>query len=103
MSNCGKKPRPLREHLRSAVNQRNASLYNDRCHRKDIEALRASIGRAEVFLRSFPVADDRRVCEHVKNNLDDLGRILLSNSKGPLMKVYMGYLKERNEQLSRAA
>ena len=103
MSNCGKKPRPLREHLRSAVNQRNASLYNDRCHRKDINALRASIGRAEVFLRSFPVADDRRVCEHVKANLDDLGRILLSNSKGPLMKVYMGYLKERNEQLSRAA
>ena len=54
------KPRPLREALQSAVNQRNASLYNDRCHRKDINALRASIGRAEVFLRSFPVAETAR-------------------------------------------
>jgi hypothetical protein len=97
------KPKTLRDHLQSAVNQRTASLWTQRCHRKDIDALRASIGRAEVFLGGYPVAADERVCEYVRANLDDLGRILLGNAKGPLMKVYKEALKQRqNHQFIRA-
>jgi|JI10StandDraft_1071094.scaffolds.fasta_scaffold61813_3 hypothetical protein len=97
------KPKTLREALQSAVNQRNTAMRNGRSYRKDIDALRASIGRAEVFLGGYPVAADERVCEYVRANLDDLGRILLGNAKGPLMKVYKEALKQRqNHQFIRA-
>lgn len=82
------KPITLRQALQSAVNQRNASLWTQRCHRKDIDALRASIGRAEVFLKGYPAATDERVREYVMANTDDIGRILLSTAKGPLIQVY---------------
>jgi hypothetical protein len=57
--------KPLREELRSAVNMRQAALRNGRSRRKDIDRLRAAVGRAEVFLSSYPCADDltvRRWC-----------------------------------------
>ncbi len=96
------KPRPLREALQSAVNQRNTAMRNGRSYRKDIDALRASIGRAEVFLRGYPYASDERVREYVRANMDDIGRILLSTAKGPLMQVYKESVAY-HQQLKRAA
>ena len=97
------KPRPLHKELDKAIDLRDRSIKEGWCGRKDFKEIRDAMDRSRAFLNRFRFASDARVCEHVKNNLDDLGRILLSNSKGPLMKVYMGYLKERNEQLNRAA
>ena len=91
------KPRPLREALQSAVNQRNTAMRNGRSYRKDIDALRASIGRAQVFLGSY--TSDQSVCEWIRTHLDDMGRIRIGNAGGPLWDVYLGYLKERNQQL----
>jgi hypothetical protein len=94
------KPKTLRDHLQSAVNQRTASLWTQRCHRKDIDALRASIGRAQVFLGSY--TSDQSMCEWIRTHLDDMGRIRIGNAGGPLWDVYLGYLKERNQQMKRA-
>lgn len=94
------KPKALRDHLQSAVNRRNASLWTQRCHRKDIDALRASIGRAQVFLGSY--TSDQSMCEWIRTHLDDMGRIRIGNAGGPLWDVYLGYLKERNQQMKRA-
>jgi hypothetical protein len=40
---------------------RHAALRNGRSRRKDIDQLRAAVGRAEVFLNSYPYASDDRV------------------------------------------
>lgn len=92
------KPRPLREALQAAINQRETTLRNGTCKRTDYDQIRVSIGRAQVFLNGYRAASDQRVCEHIRQNLDDLGRILLGTAKGPLMQEYLKALKERHDE-----
>jgi hypothetical protein len=90
--------RPLRQALQSAVNQRIATLWTQRSHIRDIHALRAAVGRAEVFLDGYPVAKDERVLDYVERNTDDIGRILLSTNKGPLMVAYREAVRRQQAQ-----
>lgn len=53
----------LRKKLQGAVNSREATLRNGRCHRKDFDALRVSLGWARKFLDGYPYASDERVKE----------------------------------------
>ena len=72
----------LRQALASALNQREAALRNGRSKRKDEPRLRAAMGRAVTFLRSYPVASDERVRQWCHEHRDDVAVIVPGNAKG---------------------
>ncbi len=53
------------------------------------DAIRAAVGRAETFLRSYPVADDVRVINHFLTHPKDVDLIVPSNRK-PIRYRLMG-------------
>ena len=79
--------KPLRELLQGAINSRHATLKNGRSKRKDETFLRAAIGRAEVFLRGYPVADDERVVRYCRSNEDDTRMIVPGRNKATIAKL----------------
>lgn len=85
----------LREQLRAAVSMRAAALRNGRSYRKDVDALRAAIGRAETFLASYPVADDERVRTWCLANIRDLALIVPGNRPTVLARLLMEELKPK--------
>jgi hypothetical protein len=85
----------LREALSSALRQRNAALRSGRSRRKDIDALRAAIGRAEVFLGSYPHADDARVLAYCLSRIEDIAMIVPGNNPTLLARLVMDALKPK--------
>lgn len=83
----------LREQLRAAVSMRAAALRNGRSYRKDIDTLRAAIGRAETFLTSYPVADDERVRAWCLAHIEGLTMIVPGNRPTVLARLIMDKLK----------
>lgn len=79
--------KPLRDELRGAVNQREAALRNGRNHRKDMDRLRAAIGRVQSFLSSYPVADDGRVRQWCASHADDVRMVVTGNSRMTIEKL----------------
>ncbi len=79
------KPKALLQTLTGALYARQASLRNGRCHRKDIVALRAAMGRVEVFLRSYPFATDERVKGWCRDHEADVRIVVPGNMPGVLM------------------
>lgn len=69
----------LRQTLQGAVNSREATLRNGRCHRKNFDALSAAIGRAQMFLRGYPFASDERCRDWCRANFSDVVRIVPGN------------------------
>ena len=94
---------PLRHDLQAAIHQREASLRNGRCQRKDHDQIRVSIGRAEQFLREWPFADDQRVRDWCKSHVEDLTRIVPGNAPRTLAKLLMDELRELSNQQPTAA
>lgn len=86
---------PLREQLHAAVSMRSAALRNGRSYRKDVDTLRAAIGRAEAFLSSYPVADDERVRTWCLANVRDLAMIVPGNRPTVLARLLMEELKPK--------
>lgn len=82
--------KPLREELRSAVNMRQAALRNGRSRRKDIDRLRAAVGRAEVFLYRYPWSDDVRVREWCVEHSADVELIVPGNKPALLARFKHG-------------
>ena len=80
-------PSNLRRELVSAVNQRKAALRNGRSHRKDVDALRNAIMKAEVFLWGFPHASDETVRRWCVNNLHYVVLIVPGNNDGQLARL----------------
>ena len=87
------KPVTLREQLRAAVSMRSAAMRNGRSRRKDLDALRAAIGRAESFLTSYPMATDERVRTWCLGNLRDVTMIVPGNRPTMLARLIMDGLK----------
>lgn len=87
----------LREQLRAAVSMRSAALRNGRSQRKDLDTLRAAIGRAEAFLSSYPYATDEGVRTWCLANLRDVTLIVPGNRPTVLARLIMEQLspKER--------
>lgn len=83
----------LREQLRAAVSMRVSALRYGRSHRKDLDTLRAAIGRAETFLASYPVADDERVRTWCLAHIEDLTMIVPGNRPTVLARLIMDKLK----------
>ena len=83
----------LRSDLQGAIHQRSASLRNGRCQRKDHTTIWVSIGKAQAFLNSYPVADDARVRAWCLAHHQDLGRIVPANSPRTLARLLMEALK----------
>lgn len=83
---------PLRETLRAAISQRQAALRNGRSKRKDLDALRAAMGRAEAFLSSYPFANDVRVRDWCMKNHRDVAMIVPGNSPTALARLVMASL-----------
>lgn len=77
----------LRETLHRALLARHATLRHGWCRQKDIDLLRASIGRVEVFLRSFPAASDERVREWCRLRERDVRLVVPSNMKKVLVAL----------------
>ena len=48
--------KPLRDLLRGAIEQRKASLRNNRCHLRNTEQIWVSISHAEKWMGHFPFA-----------------------------------------------
>ena len=90
-------PEPLRHALQGAINQRDASLRNGRCQRKDYDQIRVSIGRAQVFLNGYPVATDEQVRTWCLAHVDDLTRIVPGNAPLTLARLLMDSLQTRSE------
>lgn len=78
---------PLRAILAAEISSREATLRNGRCRRKDFDAIRVSIGRAQAFLRSYPVADDERVRSWCRDNREDVCRIVPASHAGRLAEL----------------
>lgn len=97
------KPSPLRHDLQAAIHQREASLRNGRCQRKDYDQIRVSIGRAETFLRGYPVATDQQVRDWCKGHVEDLTRIVPGNSPKLLARLLMDELRDLSEPATPAA
>jgi hypothetical protein len=89
--------KPLRDTLISALHAREASLRNGRCHRKDLDALRAAIGRAWAFLNSYPVASDERVRTWCLAHQADIALIVPGNTPTVLARLVMDHLALKNE------
>lgn len=76
-----------REALQGAINSRIAALRNGRSYRKDLDRLRAAIGRAQQFLQSHPVASDERVTAYCRTNFHDINFIVPGNQGAVLAKL----------------
>jgi hypothetical protein len=85
--------KPLREQLRSAIEMRTSALRNGRSRRKDLDLVRAAMGRAEAFLRSYPVASDERVREWCRSHIQDVTMIMPGNKPTALARLIMDELK----------
>ena len=85
----------LREQLRGAVSMRSAALRNGRSYRKDLDALRAAIGRAESFLNSYPMATDERVRDWCIGHLQDVTMIVPGNRPTMLARLITEHLKPK--------
>lgn len=94
---------PLRHDLQAAIHQREASLRNGRCQRKDHDQIRVSIGRAQVFLNGYPFATDQQVRDWCKGHVEDLTRIVPGNSPKLLARLLMDELRDRSEPVTPAA
>lgn len=90
--------KPLREELRSAINQRKASLRNGRSQRKDYAEIWVSIGRAEKWLGHFPYASDQSVIEWCLDHHTDLGRIVIGNNHRQLQRLLMRELTPKKAE-----
>jgi hypothetical protein len=88
------KPRssPLRQTLQGAINSRTAALRNGRSYRKDLDRVRAAIGRAEVFLREYPFATDEQVRGYCLTHLEDVTLIVPGNQPRVLARLIMDEL-----------
>ena len=82
----------LRQDLQGAIHQRDASLRNGRCKRTDYDQIRASIGRAQVFLNGYPFATDLQVREWCTGHVEDLVRIVPGNAPRTLARLLMDEL-----------
>jgi len=88
---------PLRWTLQGAINARQAALRNNRSHRKDLDRLRAAIGRAEVFLRGYPYATDEQVTAYCIANVEDVALIVPGNRTTVLARLITDGLKDREQ------
>lgn len=89
--------KPLREVLQGAISQRIAALRNGRSQRKDIDALRASIAKAEQWLQHFPFASDESVREWCITNREHVSRIVPGNCPTSLARLVMIGLAPKKE------
>lgn len=87
----------LRQDLQGAINQRTAALRNNRSGRKDYDQIRVSIGRAEAFLASYPVATDQQVRDWCTAHVEDLTRIVPANSPRTLARLIMDSLTPKEQ------
>jgi len=85
----------LRTALVRAINSRVAALRNGRSHRKDLDLVRAAIGRAQVFLAGYPVATDEQVRAYCLAHVHDITMIVPGNRPTVLARLIMDALKER--------
>lgn len=83
----------LRDVLRGALNQRTAAMRNGRNGRKDYDGIRAAIGRAEVFLKGYPYANDAKVREWCAGHVEDLARIVPANAPKTMAVLLMDKLE----------
>jgi hypothetical protein len=65
--------------LRKEVTSRERMLTMGWSKRKDHQDVRTALGRAWVFLNSYPCANDERVKEWARKNMEDVRRIVASN------------------------
>ena len=79
----------LRFALQGAINSRTQTLRNGRCLRRDHDAIRVSIGKAEQFLRSYPVANDEQVKQWCVDHINDVTRIVPANQFRVLERLIM--------------
>ena len=75
------KPKTAREALASALRSRRMTLTVGRYHRPDETALKAAMGRAQVFLDCYPVASDEKVREWCHLNRLDVLAVIPSRWK----------------------
>lgn len=85
-------PSSLRAALVSAVKQRRSAMRNGRSYRKDHDRVNAALGRAEVFLHSYPYASDERVREWCRANLADVCIIVPGHTPRNLARLLMDEL-----------
>lgn len=71
-------------------------MRNGRSHRKDHDAIRAAIGRAEAFLRSYPMASDERVRDYCRAHTGDITMIVPGNQPRVLARLIMDELAKRS-------
>lgn len=88
---------PLRFTLQGAINARHAALRNNRSHRKDLNLVRAAIGRAEVFLRSYPVASDEQVRAYCLAHIHDITMIVPGTTPRVLARLIMDELQAKSQ------
>lgn len=84
---------PLREVLRAAVSKRKELFWRGRSLRKDSDAMRAAIARAEAFLSSYPYANDLRVRSWCMEHHTDVAMIVPGNAPTQLARLIMQALK----------
>lgn len=82
----------LRHALQGAINSRRAAMRNGRSYRKDQDRVNAAIGRAEVFLSSYPFASDEQVRAYARANVEDLTLIVPGNQPRVLARILMDEL-----------
>jgi hypothetical protein len=80
---------PLREELRAAVSTRRLTLEMGWSKRKDLDRLRAGVGRAESFLGSYPFASDERVREYCLKWRDEITMIVVGHHQRRLQRLLM--------------
>ncbi|HNR56113.1 MAG TPA: hypothetical protein PKJ19_13165 [Flavobacteriales bacterium] len=93
---------PLRHTLQGAINSRHAALRNGRSQRKDLDRVRAAIGRAEVFLSGYPYATDEQVRAYCRGNLEDITLIVPGSQPRVLARLVMDELETRANRTSAA-
>lgn len=89
-------PSELRHVLQGAINARTAAMRNGRSLRRDHDRVRAAIGRAEAFLRSYPVASDERVLAWCREHIEDVTLIVPGNTPRVLARLIMDELRGRS-------
>ncbi len=87
----------LRTELQQAVDDRDRMLSMGWSRRKDIDRLRAAIGRATVFLNAYPYADDERVRHWCLAHHEDVAMIVPGNNPRALARLVMQSLKPKHE------
>lgn len=75
------KPKPLRQELQGAMNQRAASLRSQRYCRHNTTEVRNSVNLVLLFLACYPYADDERVEGWARRHYADLDRAITVNNK----------------------